>query len=68
LPTFLGGADRASMMHLSPASCPPCHRFVQRHRKAIRRAVGLTLLAGFLFWVGANAPVVTTPQLCKVYG
>ncbi|MBS1136694.1 MAG: hypothetical protein H6R11_648 [Proteobacteria bacterium] len=56
------------MMHLSPASCPPCHRFVQRHRKAIRRAVGLTLLAGFLFWVGANAPVVTTPQLCKVYG
>ena len=56
------------MMHPSLTFCLPCHRFLQRHRKAIRWAVGLAVLAGLLFWVGANAPLVTAPQMCKVYG
>lgn len=48
--------------------CPACSRFLQRQRGVLRWAIGIALLAAFFFWVGANAPVTTTPFMCKVYG
>lgn len=48
--------------------CPSCRRFLQQHRRALRWAVMLAVLAAFFFWVGANAPVTTQPYMCKVYG
>jgi hypothetical protein len=49
------------------ALCLPCRQFVRHHRKPLRWALGLVLLAAFFFWVGAHAPVATLPQMCKVY-
>ena len=55
-------------MNTDRSMCPPCRRFVHRHRGLLSWAIVLALVAAAGFWVGANAPVVTTPLMCKIYG
>jgi hypothetical protein len=55
-------------MNADRSMCLPCQRFFHRHRRLLRWTIVLALIAAAGFWIGANAPVVTTPWMCKIYG
>jgi len=55
-------------MSASQSLCLPCRRFLRRHRRFLRWVIVSALVAAVGFWIGANAPVVTTPLMCKIYG